>query len=98
MLSPFRIKSLLDPALEPGDGSRLYVDAGPGAIVHFRRPDGTLFPYPQPDSLDGIVQVSHDEYDQTLSADPDAALSYVDVDDGENITVSAYEYGRIVLV
>ena len=40
----------------------------------------------------GVVQITASQYDGTLHSQPDAALSYVDLDDGELITVgTAFE-------
>ena len=36
---------------------------------------------------DGVVQLSAPEYDNTVSNHPEAALMYLDEDDGETITV-----------
>ncbi|KIW69103.1 hypothetical protein PV04_04998 [Phialophora macrospora] len=41
-----------------------------------------------PSSL-GVVQVSRRQYDNTIRSQPDATLSYIDLDDGEVITVGS---------
>lgn len=43
----------------------------------------------------GIVQITASQYDSTVHSQPDAVLSYVDLDDGEIITVgSSFELGQ----
>ncbi|EXJ73643.1 uncharacterized protein A1O5_03405 [Cladophialophora psammophila CBS 110553] len=42
-----------------------------------------------PTSPPGIVQISASQYDSTIRTQPDTALSYIDLDDGELITVGS---------
>jgi hypothetical protein len=43
----------------------------------------------------GVVQISAGQYDSTIRSQPDATLSYVDLDDGEVITVgTSFELGQ----
>ena len=60
------------------------LEAGLGANLIYRRANGSIFPF----SRDGTVQVSADEYDETISSHPQSKLSYMDNDDGELIIVS----------
>ncbi|OCT53072.1 hypothetical protein CLCR_09546 [Cladophialophora carrionii] len=47
-----------------------------------------------PSSL-GLVQISRRQYDNTIQSQPDATLTYIDLDDGEIITVgSSYELSQ----
>lgn len=39
--------------------------------------------------LDGVVRVTSSQYDETITSNPEARLSYVDEDDGESIMVSS---------
>ncbi|PGH18652.1 hypothetical protein AJ80_04399 [Polytolypa hystricis UAMH7299] len=100
MLKPFCVRDLLDPPStyehQPGDPSngdvgptRLSVDKGyDNETVRYRRPDGTVFPFPVLENRDGVVQVSADEYDRTISENPEATLTYVDEED-ERVTVGS---------
>lgn len=38
--------------------------------------------------LSGVIQVYPEEYDLTISQDPETVLTYIDNDDGDKITVS----------
>ena len=38
---------------------------------------------------DGVVRVTSSQYDETVTTNPEARLSYVDEDDGESIMVSS---------
>ncbi|KIW75249.1 hypothetical protein Z517_12023 [Fonsecaea pedrosoi CBS 271.37] len=42
-----------------------------------------------PKSPPGIVQITASQYDSTIHSEPDAVLSYIDLDDGELITVGS---------
>lgn len=42
-----------------------------------------------PRSQPGLVQITARQYDSTIRSEPDAALSYIDLDDGELITVGS---------
>lgn len=95
MLKPFRVKDLLDPALDDLLASH-YDDAkSTDQSIHevnrldHDAPKGRHFsPFLQPASThDGIVEVSKSDYDKTISRYPEAKLSYLD-DEGEKVTVS----------
>ncbi|OJD16664.1 hypothetical protein AJ78_03174 [Emergomyces pasteurianus Ep9510] len=50
--------------------------------------DALVTPTPKTDRH-GIVQVSAEEYDETIAAHPQASLSYMDEDDGDTITIGS---------
>lgn len=92
MLKPFRIKELNDPAFDgdlprsakaesdqPALGLSDIISAGTYREVSSSLPRT---------SNDGVVRITEYEYEETISNNPEAKLSYLDEDDGEVVTVS----------
>lgn len=78
-LKPFQIRNLhIYPAEE-----NLY-DSSTESVISSSAADET---HPKPSSL---IQLSAGEYDKIVSDHPNGTLTYIDDDDGDLITVSAY--------
>ncbi|EEP81983.1 predicted protein [Uncinocarpus reesii 1704] len=97
MLKPFRIKDLLDPALDEQPGpSCLGVKDSEGNSRTDLHAAGQEDDKPSEcHTYDGIVEISRTEYDATISQIPDSKLRYTDEDDGETVTVgSSFELAQ----
>jgi hypothetical protein len=83
MLKPFRIRELLHDDDDLYSASQSDQDEGllSGNDTRIR---------------DGIVQLTSTEYDETVTRNPAARLSYVDEDDGEHITVRLLSYKLMI--
>jgi len=79
MLPPFRVKKLL-PSSEAGPSVNPQTDY----LQDLRR---RLSSGSGSGSVDGVIRMSRQAYDDLLEREPDAALTYLDEEDGEVVLV-----------
>lgn len=84
MLKPFRIKELNDPIYGEEPLRSTQTKSEHPALSFSDTISSSL----SRGSCDGVVQITANEYEETISNNPETKLSYVDEDDGEKVTVS----------